>query len=269
MENNDNIDFGCISGIKCSNQNNGDDEYTQNENIFFYDGNNKKKENYENRGNNKKMLEKNLNEMQMQFKNLSLKFEEIINSKKFNFKNFLVNNLNIQIAPRLKTTSVKSEEKTIQTEEKKIEIQERIKEEKIDSPKNSSISNDADSLFDVFVDKFKKNNNDSILLGKKRDTNDNQNIKEDEGMQLFKEIEDLCKQNENIHKSSNIRIMYNENTSAEILYDDRAIVNIYFEDHKINKLINCTNNDIIFKEKEIIKHLKKIKKTILKNINSN
>ena len=269
MDNNENIDFRRITGIKCSNQNNGDYEDTQNENVFFYDDSNKKKENHDSRGNNRKIFEKNLKEMQINFQNLHLKFEEIVNSKKFNFKNFLINNLNIQLAPRTKTNPISNEERAMLVEEKKMDSEEKLKEEKKNSPKNSSISNDGDSLFDVFVDDPPKtNSNDSKLLGKKiAINNNNKNVKEDEEIQLLKEIVELCKQNDKTCKPSNIKIMYNENISAEILYDDRAIVDIFFEGKKISKIKNCSTNDIIFKEKEIIKYLKKIKKSISQNIN--
>ena len=267
MENGENIDFERINEIKCTNQNNTEYEENQNDTIFFYDDSNKKKENHDNRGNSRKILEKNLNEMQIQFRNLSLKLDEIINSKQFNFKNFLINNLNIQIATRQKASSIKSEEKRISIEEKKFEAEEKIKDEKKDISKNSSISNDADSLFDVFIENSPKNNiSSNILLGKKRATNNNKNTKKNEGIQLFKEILDLCDQNEKMNKPSNIKINCGE-ANAEILYNNTPIVNIYFENDKIKKLKTCSNNDIIFKEKEIIKFLKEIKKSISQNIN--
>lgn len=266
-----NINFDKLSGIK-NNSNNEID----NDNILFYTTD--PSELYKN---NKELFEKSMNELNKKCQNLSIKINDIVNNKKFDFKSFLENNLNIQLDSKIKIKENKSNEIIYKENIIKIDNEKFIINNKSDNKKNSKeIKNEKkksidieqdDFLGDILIDNLSREKEpENNFLGKKRKNSElnKKNQKKNECNKIYNEIENICGKYENnkINKM-NIKLI-KQNKITTIFYDNTLLASLYFDEYNnINKLLLASNSATFTVEKEIVNQLKNIKKSISNDIN--
>ena len=292
------INFNNITNTNQNNQLNNSN-YT-NENIILFDDND-----YEMNAildpkkYNKKEFDRIMLQMKEKINSFMPKSSQIINSQNFSFKNFLTNNLNIQVLAKeeknilnksnipslsnsLNNKSFNSNESSINGNGNcngKMESYGNGNGSNLYMKKSSSknhfkvfdTNNSSNILFNQFSGEF----NSSKIIGKKRklDKNNKNDKKEQEIKALFKEILDICNEisnfnNEIIKKEDQNSINTdNENIETTLKINNSPIATIYLTGEIINKVYVFKSQKYFAKENEIISQLKQIKKNISSILN--
>ena len=233
-------------------------------------------------------------QMKEKLNSLIKKSKEIINSQSFSFKNFLTNNLNIQVLAK--------EEKNIINKSNIPSINNSFNNKSFNS--NESCINVNGNGFgsgsDLFIKKsssknhfkvFDTNNNSNSslniynqnsgeinnpkLIGKKRksDKNIKNEKKEQEIKALFKEILDICNEISNFNndiikkEDQNSINTDSDNIETTLKINNAPIATIYLNGEIINKVYVFKTQKSFVKENEIISQLKHIKKNISSILN--
>lgn len=227
---------------------------------------------------NKKEFDKIMIQMKEKIKSLMQKSTEIINKQNFSFKNFLTNNLNIQVLAK--------EEKNIFTKSNITSINNNFNNKSFNSNESSVNLNGSNLIMKksrsknhfkvIETNNFSNNNysqnsgeiNSPKLIGKKRKS-DNKEKKKEEIKDIFEEILDQCKDisnfNNDIFKKEIQNSINSDNDSIETILkiNNNPIATIYLNGDIINKIFVFRNQKYYVQEHEILFQLKQIKKTII------
>lgn len=227
---------------------------------------------------NKKEFDKIMIQMKEKIKSLMQKSTEIINKQNFSFKNFLTNNLNIQVLAK--------EEKNIFTKSNITSINNNFNNKSFNSNESSINLNGSNLIMKksrsknhfkvIETNNFSNNNysqnsgeiNSPKLIGKKRKS-DNKEKKKEEIKDIFEEILDQCKDisnfNNDIFKKEIQNSINSDNDSIETILkiNNNPIATIYLNGDIINKIFVFRNQKYYVQEHEILFQLKQIKKTII------
>ena len=233
-------------------------------------------------------------QMKEKFNSLMQKSKQIINSQSFSFKNFLTNNLNIQVLAK--------EEKNIINKSNIPSINNSFNNKSFNSNESSinGNGNGVGSGSNLFIKKtisknhFKvydinNNSNSSLniynqnsgeinspkLIGKKRksEKNGKNEKKEQEIKALFKEILDICNEISNFNndiikkEDQNSINTDSDNIETTLKINNDPIATIFVNGEIINKVYVFKTQKYFVKENEIISQLKHIKKNISSILN--
>ena len=297
----ENINFTNITktNINCSNtiQNNtqsNNGNYT-NENIILFDDNDLEMNAIlDPKKYHKKEFDIIMNQMKEKLNSLIQKSKQIINSKSFSFKNFLANNLNIQVLAKeekniinksnipsinnsFNNRSFNSNESSINENGNGIGIGSNLIIKKNSSKNHFKVfdtNNNNNSSLNIYNQNTGETNSQK-LIGKKRksDKNSKNEKKEQEIKALFKEILDICNEISNFNndiikkEDQNSVNTDSDNIETTLKINNDPIATIYLNGEIINKVYVFKTQKYIVKENEIILQLKHIKKNISSILN--
>ena len=274
------IDFNHIANLNYSNRNqyqsNNDEGYINDKILIFADGDDKTNK-IDIKKNNKFEFQRILSQTKQKFKSLSEKTEQIIDSKCFSFKNFLVNKLNNSIIPQIENNNKNIINNNINRNENMDNLNTYNNNIIKKLENNHLILNDKNILQNNIYKQNSGEISDQKLIGKKRmqnkDYEDNNRKKEIEIYSLFNDILNICNEfsilNNEIIKKEEQNYMSNENEKIEttISINNNKIVTIYLNGGIINKVYVFENNKILIKENEILHELEIMKKKMNKLLN--
>lgn len=279
------IDFSNITNLNYSNksqfQQNNDDGLT-NDNILIFHDDDDKMDKKEIKKNTKLEFQNILKQTKKKFKSLSEKTEQIIDSKCFSFKNFLVNKLNIN--------SIIQKEKNINSNLINEDLNNYINDDSAGNINtyNNNLSvklennhfklnqiNNNISQSNLFKQNLGEINNQKLINRKRKQNNDDDdNIKiEIQIKSIFNDILNICQDisnlnNEIIKKEEKNNIYNNdENIETTLIIDDNRIATIYLTGDIINKIYIFENKKNLIKENEILSQLKILKNRMNKILN--
>ena len=256
---NSKIDFSYISSINYSTNTQSpklNNNIYSNDNILYFRENENEINKKEAKRNKKNEFEKIMNQTKEKFKSLSLKSDQIIDSKNFSFKNIIKNSLNIQSISQNVNKSLTKEENYCLNKK---------------NENNMNINNNINQfkLFENSFDNITEKNNKKIIGIKRKKENDkNMNLIEEEIKIIFKEIliiwheistlnNDIIKKEEKYSLNSD-----NESIKKTLIINNNPIVTIYFNGDEVNKIYVFKNNKNLINENDILLQLKQIKKNM-------
>jgi len=242
----------------------------------------------------KKEFEIIMLQMKEKLNSLLKKSKQIINSKNFSFKNFLINNLNIQVLSKeekyninksnipsinnsFNNKSFNSNESSINSNENGVGSGSNLFIKKSSSKNHFKVfdtSNNSGSSLNIYNQNSGEINNPK-LIGKKRksDKNSKNEKKEQEIKALFKEILDICNEISNFNndiikkEDQNSINTDSDNIETTIKINNDPIATIYLNGEIINKVYVFKDKKFFVKENEIISQLKHIRKNISSILN--
>ena len=289
------INFTNITNTNQNYQSNNDNYI--NDNIILFDDNDSEmnaiidpKKYY------KKEFDRYMIQMKEKLNSLKQKSKEIINNKNFSFKNFLANNLNIQLLAKkekniLNKSNIPSinssfNNKSFNSNESSINANGNVNgngsgsgnENNLYIKKNSSKNhfkvfdtNNNSSSSNIFFNQNSGEINSLKLIGKKRkfDKNNKNEKKEQEIKVLYKEILDICNEISNFNndiirkedQNSSINTD-NDNIETTLKINNKSLATFYLNGEIINKVYVFKTQKFYVKENEIISQLKQIKRSI-------